>query len=43
MHRDNSFMYFRRSPLISRTMDALQDIGIEEFSFLPADGFITLL
>lgn len=43
LHRDSSFMYFRRSPLVLRTIDALQDTGIEEFSFLPADGFISLL
>ena len=37
------FMYQRRSPIISRALDSLANKSLEEFEYLPADGYISLL
>ena len=43
MYKDKNFMYFRRSPIISRAVDAIENKNIDDFDYLPAGGYITLL
>jgi hypothetical protein len=36
-------MYFKRGPIISRAIDAIANKNIEDFAFLPLQGFVQLL
>ena len=43
MYRDPNFMVFRRNPIVSRAIDSISNKNIEDFGYLPAEGFISLL
>ena len=43
MHRDPNFMFFKRAGIISRAIDAIATKDLEDFGYLPTEGYIILL
>ena len=43
MYEDKNFMFFRRSSLLLRTIDAIEKKNIDDFDYLPTKAYIGLL